>query len=58
MMNYRERFQKTIDEFLKKPIEMPTPDEARDHLIACGILNDDGTIAEQYREIVVRRGVI
>lgn len=47
--------QSAIDTFLTAPIKKVSKEEAKKNLIACGILNKDGTIAECYKDIIVKK---
>lgn len=48
-----EKFQKAIDRILNGQTAPQTREEAMQNLIACGILTEDGSIAERYKDIFV-----
>lgn len=51
-MTLNERRMKILEEEWKKPI---TEESAREVLIECGILNKDGTVAQPYDQVIVKK---
>ena len=47
--------QTAIDKILHSPAQSCTKEEAKKNLQACGILNEDGTVAERYKDIIIKK---
>lgn len=50
-----KKFQEAIDRILNDPPRSKTKEDAKQSLIACGILNEDGTIADAYKDIIKKK---
>lgn len=50
-----KKFQEAIDRILNDPPRSKTKEEAKQSLIACGILNEDGSIADAYKDIIKKK---
>ena len=51
----RENIYEQINKLLEEPLQMPTKQEAYDRLMACGVMTQDGEIAEAYKDIIVKK---
>ena len=47
---------KAIEKIINAPVETPTKAQAREILRNCGILDENYNIAEDYKDIIVKKG--
>ena len=44
-----------LEEYIKKPIGIPTKEEASERLTKLGVLDKDGKIANEWKDIIVKK---
>lgn len=54
MMNHKN-INDFLEEYIKRPIEIPTKEEAAEHLTKLGVLDKDGNIADGWKDIIVKK---